>query len=210
MLLCLKPKFIMVGISLSCLLEQERQKQKQETYEKTLCFSILVPLYNTPEGFLRDMIESVQKQTYSQWELCLADGSDDEHSDVGKIVKEYADVDNRIKYKVLEENGGISENTNAAIYRFISSELPPISGVLRSISLYSLFTDLLYLFMSISGYICASLASACLKHSSSTAFAYIPYFNILIACPFYSCIHSLSAAESLLSISFLVASHSFG
>lgn len=95
--------------------EQERQKQKQETYEKTLCFSILVPLYNTPEGFLRDMIESVQKQTYSQWELCLADGSDDEHSDVGKIVKEYADADNRIKYKVLEENGGISENTNACI-----------------------------------------------------------------------------------------------
>ena len=74
-----------------------------------------MPLYNTPEGFLRDMIESVQKQTYSQWELCLADGSDDEHSDVGKIVKEYADADNRIKYKVLEENGGISKNTNACI-----------------------------------------------------------------------------------------------
>ena len=111
---------------------------------------------------------------------------------------------------ILSGSALCSENTNAAIYRFISSELPPISGVLRSISLYSLFTDLLYLFMSISGYICASLASACLKHSSSTAFAYIPYFNILIACPFYSCIHSLSAAESLLSISFLVASHSFG
>ena len=74
-----------------------------------------MPLYNTPEGFLRDMIESDQKQTYSHWELCLADGSDDEHSDVGKIVKEYADADNRIKYKVLEENGGISENTNACI-----------------------------------------------------------------------------------------------
>lgn len=95
--------------------EQERQEQKKKSYEKKLCFSILVPLFNTPEKFLRDMIESVQKQTYSQWELCLADGSDKKHGYVGEIVREYAKKDKRIKYHILEKNGGISENTNACI-----------------------------------------------------------------------------------------------
>lgn len=95
--------------------EKERQEQKQKTYEKKLCFSILVPLFNTPEEFLRDMIESVQKQTYQQWELCLADGSDKNHANVGEIVKEYVKKDKRINYNVLEKNGGISENTNACI-----------------------------------------------------------------------------------------------
>ena len=46
--------------------------------------SILVPLWNTPESFLTEMIGSVQWQTYKNWELCLADGSDDAHADVYK------------------------------------------------------------------------------------------------------------------------------
>ena len=50
---------------------------------------MLVPLYNTPEKFLREMIESVQAQTYKNWELCLADGSDDKHQDVGEICLDY-------------------------------------------------------------------------------------------------------------------------
>lgn len=95
--------------------EKERLIQQRKTYKKELCFSILVPLFNTPEKFLREMIESVQKQTYSQWELCLADGSDEKHTYVGKIVQEYAKNDRRIKYKILESNGGISENTNVCM-----------------------------------------------------------------------------------------------
>ncbi len=78
-------------------------------------FSVLVPLFNTPENFLRDMIESVQGQTYKMWELCLADASDKAHSYVGEIVKDYAKKDSRIKYRKLEKNQGISENTNACI-----------------------------------------------------------------------------------------------
>ncbi|MBR6158681.1 MAG: glycosyltransferase family 2 protein, partial [Lachnospiraceae bacterium] len=73
-------------------------------------FSILVPLYNTPEKFLREMIDSVVAQTYENWELCLADGSDDAHSYVGDIVKGYGDA--RIRYEKLTENLGISGNTN--------------------------------------------------------------------------------------------------
>lgn len=78
-------------------------------------FSILVPLYNTPDGFLRDMIGSVQGQIYKNWELCLTDASDDDHSYVEEVVKDYVKKDARIKYKKLTQNGGISDNTNACI-----------------------------------------------------------------------------------------------
>lgn len=78
-------------------------------------FSILVPLYNTPNVFLQDMIESVQNQIYKNWELCLTDASDKAHSYVEEMVKGYAEKDSRIKYKKLDKNRGISENTNACI-----------------------------------------------------------------------------------------------
>lgn len=80
-----------------------------------ISFSILVPLYNTPEKFLREMIDSVQNQTYKDWELCLADASDRKHTYVSEIVTEYAKTDTRIKYTKLSKNRGISENTNVCI-----------------------------------------------------------------------------------------------
>ena len=94
----------------------ERQKREKSTvFDKDITISILVPLYNTPENYLVEMIESVTSQTYSKWELCLADGSDDEHDYVGKICRKFAKKDKRIKYKKLDENKGISDNTNACI-----------------------------------------------------------------------------------------------
>lgn len=93
--------------------EETIAKQKGTTFEKDITFSILVPLYNTTERFLREMIDSVTSQTYGKWELCLADGSDDAHPEVGRICNEYAESDSRIKYKKLEKNMGISGNTNA-------------------------------------------------------------------------------------------------
>jgi len=95
--------------------EKELEAQRKEIFSKDIKFSILVPLYNTPEKFLCEMIESVIAQTYSNWELCLADGSDNKHRDVMHIVKKYAKHDKRIKYKKLEKNLGISGNTNACI-----------------------------------------------------------------------------------------------
>ncbi len=94
---------------------QRREQEENAQFPKDIKFSVLVPLYNTPESFLKAMIESVQAQTYKNWELCLADGSDKEHSFVGEICKKYADGDKRIKYEKLERNLGISENTNACI-----------------------------------------------------------------------------------------------
>lgn len=97
------------------LSEEEEQKQRERTFKIQYKISILVPLYNTKEVFLREMIESVQAQTYSNWELCLADGSDAEHAEVANICQEYMDKDQRICYKKLQKNGGISENTNACL-----------------------------------------------------------------------------------------------
>ena len=72
------------------LSKEQLEEQRNTKFSKDVKFSIMVPLYNTPEQFLRDMIGSVQAQTYGNWELCLADGSDAEHAEVGRICEEYA------------------------------------------------------------------------------------------------------------------------
>ena len=77
--------------------------------------SVLVPLYNTPAAFLEEMIRSVQAQSYPDWELCLADGSGEDHPEVRETCERLAAGDPRIRYRKLEENRGISENTNACI-----------------------------------------------------------------------------------------------
>lgn len=87
-------------------------KQREEKFEKEPLISIIIPLYNTPDKFLKELIDSILLQTYSKFEVCFADGSD-----AGKekeaVVMAYRD--NRILYKKLEKNLGISENTNAAM-----------------------------------------------------------------------------------------------
>ncbi len=94
---------------------EEAKKQRETVFENKVKFSILVPLYNTPEKFLTDMLDSVKYQTYGNWELCLADGSDHEHAYVGEICKKYAKEDERIVYHVLDHNYGISGNTNECL-----------------------------------------------------------------------------------------------
>ena len=96
--------------TLSMPTPEEIKAQKETVFPKNILFSILVPIYNTPEVFLREMIDSVVSQTYENWELCLADGSDADHAYVEQIVKGYGD--DRIRYERLTENLGISGNTN--------------------------------------------------------------------------------------------------
>lgn len=95
--------------------ERELAEQRNHRFDRKIKFSIVVPLFNTPEKFLREMIQSVIDQTYSDWELCMADGSDAQHSDVERICRQYTKKDSRIKYKKLEKNLGISGNTNACL-----------------------------------------------------------------------------------------------
>ena len=89
--------------------------QRAHTFEKDTTFSVIVPLYNTHIAYLRKMIESVQDQTYGNWELCLADGSDDAHATVAEVCREYAESDARVRYKKLASNYGISGNTNECL-----------------------------------------------------------------------------------------------
>ena len=95
--------------------KKQRKSESSVVFERNVKISVLVPLYNTPQKYLKQMIDSVINQTYSNWELCLADGSTDEFASVGAVCQEYAESDKRIKYVKLQKNLGISENTNACI-----------------------------------------------------------------------------------------------
>ena len=92
---------------------KELEKQRKATFERTPRISLAVPAFRTPEKFLREMIESVQNQTYTNWELCIADGSLD--GSLTPILEEYHAKDSRIRYATLDANYGISGNTNKAL-----------------------------------------------------------------------------------------------
>ena len=94
--------------------QEELDRQRATVLLRQPKISIVVPTYRTPLRFLRDMIESVQAQTYANWELCIADGSQGDEALVATLA-EYATKDGRIKYKVLEQNLGIAGNTNGAL-----------------------------------------------------------------------------------------------
>ena len=92
--------------------KEELIKQKEYKWaEEAPLFSIVVPLYRTPKGYLKELIESIEAQTYVKWELCMADGSPDNKLEM--FVKSYQDE--RIKYRYIGENLGISGNTNKAV-----------------------------------------------------------------------------------------------
>ena len=77
-------------------------------------FSIVIPVYMTPEKYLRELLDSLLAQTYGKFEVCVADGSP-AGKDREKVLREYAEKDARIRYTVLGENRGIAGNTNAAL-----------------------------------------------------------------------------------------------
>ncbi|MBR6149297.1 MAG: glycosyltransferase family 2 protein [Lachnospiraceae bacterium] len=95
--------------------EEERRHEEEYAFEYRPLISILVPLYNTPQNFLSAMMGSVKDQTYKNWQLCLADGSDEQHSYVKEYCLKMAEADERISYKKLEKNEGISGNTNKCL-----------------------------------------------------------------------------------------------
>ena len=90
---------------------KELETQRNTNFKIQPKISIVVPVYNTPEDFFAELVQSLQNQTYSNWELCLADGSPEPI----KYMQEYPQKDKRIKYKIIGENKGISGNTNEAL-----------------------------------------------------------------------------------------------
>ena len=120
--------------------EKELQEQRKNPPEHGPLISIVVPVYRTPEIYLREMMESVVTQTYGNWELCLADASPrgeqlrqdlkkikgrktrealmkipDGDTELTSVIREYQLKDSRIRYEILKENKSIAENSNAAM-----------------------------------------------------------------------------------------------
>jgi len=77
-------------------------------------FSIIMPVYNAPVYFLRKAIESVQKQVYQNWQLCIADDAST-NADIKKVLAEYSAKDKRVKVVFREVNGHISKASNSAL-----------------------------------------------------------------------------------------------
>lgn len=94
--------------------EQELERERKQVFEYSPKISILVPVYNTPEVFLKQMIQSVRKQTYTNWELCIANANPS-NQEVSSILNVAGKKDNRIKVVDVPENEGIAQNTNRAL-----------------------------------------------------------------------------------------------
>ncbi|HVE89255.1 MAG TPA: glycosyltransferase family 2 protein [Burkholderiaceae bacterium] len=99
--------------------ESEHRSAAELAWERrgwrcTPTISVVLPVYNTPESFLRAAIDSILEQTYPNWELCVADDcSSNPH--VRTILREYAERDPRIGVVYRETNGHISEASNSAL-----------------------------------------------------------------------------------------------
>ena len=104
-------------------LERQREISRGNRFsDSPVFFSFVIPVYRPKEEFLRRLLASILAQTYPHFELCLADASDYRtfHKEIGKkspkeVLEEYSQRDHRIRFQVLEENEGISGNTNRAI-----------------------------------------------------------------------------------------------
>ena len=97
--------------------KEELAAQRAEKFEYSPVFSIVIPLYATPDNFLRELLDSILAQTYTNFEVCLADGSEN-GKDKEEFVKKYIEEKNtgsKIKYNKLGKNLGIAGNTNEAL-----------------------------------------------------------------------------------------------
>ena len=103
--------------------ELAKQRESAGDFAQQPTFSIVIPVYATPEKFLRRMLDSIREQTYPKFEVCLVDATPYakiQHDPTQgrtpqEVLAEYAAADSRFRYETLTENLGIAENTNAAI-----------------------------------------------------------------------------------------------
>lgn len=83
-------------------------------WEKCPTISLVIPVYNTDEMFLRACIDSVRQQSYSNWQLCIADDNSPKPH-IKRILKEYTELDERIQVVYRSDNGHISAASNSAL-----------------------------------------------------------------------------------------------
>jgi GT2 family glycosyltransferase len=98
------------------LTDAARQQMRQEAaaWSEPPLISVLIPVYNIPERYLRLALESVLRQLYPHWELCVADDCSTEPH-IRRVLEEYTRRDPRIKVVYRGQNGNISAATNSAL-----------------------------------------------------------------------------------------------
>ena len=79
---------------------EQLEEQRKTKFKIMPKFSVVVPMYNTPVNFFEELVDCLKAQTYSNWELCLADGSPTKNEELQKIINS----DKRIKYHFINEN----------------------------------------------------------------------------------------------------------
>jgi glycosyltransferase involved in cell wall biosynthesis len=93
--------------------EEELKRQNQQSQQMTTKISVVVPVFDPHPQHFREMIASLAAQSYPHWELILADAGTE--TEITAIAEEFQQQDQRIKYRRLPENKGISANTNSAL-----------------------------------------------------------------------------------------------
>lgn len=95
--------------------ELEQQRTQSQSFAYQPCISIIVPVYNPESRALQAALDSVLAQTYTHWELCLVDGNSDLPG-VAEVLQSITERDDpRIRLTTLEQNQGISGNSNVAL-----------------------------------------------------------------------------------------------
>ncbi|HVY15516.1 MAG TPA: glycosyltransferase, partial [Rhodopila sp.] len=95
-------------------LSPELARQMQDDFEIQPLISVIMPVYKTPVQWLRRAVESLLEQYYDRWELCAVDDCSPD-DDQRKLLQEFAASDVRVRFRVMERNGGISAASNAAL-----------------------------------------------------------------------------------------------
>ena len=93
-------------------LRKELRAQRHDALPRQPLISVVVPLYNTPPRYLKEMVASVRAQSYQNWELVLVDASD-APTGAAKLVARARDE--RVRYVHLAKNEGIAANTNVGL-----------------------------------------------------------------------------------------------
>lgn len=95
-------------------MDELRERVRRLGPRQSPLISILLPVYQTPERWLRRCIESVIAQVYPNWQLCIADDASPDRR-VMRILAEYAAEDDRIRVVGRRRNGHISAASNSAL-----------------------------------------------------------------------------------------------
>ncbi len=94
--------------------DKRAMREHVEQMSHAPLISIVMPVYNVEEKWLREAIDSVRRQIYTNWELCIADDASPALH-IKKVLKEYEKKDQRIRVVYRKENGHISESSNSAL-----------------------------------------------------------------------------------------------